>query len=216
MLLFLGAWDSQHQADMEGQRQVHVRGLLLGVEVGAAREDPPAILVGLDAICRGACSAQPPNRSFARGYFEIGRLSFDVFSNVLDLFFAGFQHPRSQSEASRLKHPCIYARQYRLARLGREMGSFSLPRSHEVSPDPFERGHPAPPAKESGRRPGSVPPRIAAPTVPLLRPRCAASRSTGLPAWPGARLQAASVRLVPWRRDRLWCILFVHGACYLP
>lgn len=40
--------DAEHQANMEGQSKVHIRELLLRVEVCAARDDPPAILVGVD------------------------------------------------------------------------------------------------------------------------------------------------------------------------
>ncbi|MGC9445656.1 hypothetical protein [Cereibacter johrii] len=47
-LLLIRARDAQDEADVEGQRQIHVRKLLLGVEVGPTRDDPPSILVGVD------------------------------------------------------------------------------------------------------------------------------------------------------------------------
>src|ERR1700682_3985981 len=84
---------------MEGQSKVHTWELLLRVEVRAARDDPPAILVGVD-VPHVVAGVQDGLRVslLHEGHFEIGRLPFKVFPDFLDLLFGSFQHdglPRS-------------------------------------------------------------------------------------------------------------------------
>src|ERR1700682_906460 len=84
---------------MEGQSKVHTWELLLRVEVRAARDDPPAILVGVD-VPHVVAGVQDGLRvkPLAECYFEAGGLPFKVFPRCLDLLFGSFQHdglPRS-------------------------------------------------------------------------------------------------------------------------
>ena len=94
-LLFCRTRNAEVQANMEGQSKVHIRELLLRVEVCAARNDPPAILVGVD-VPHVMAGVQDGLRVdlLHEGHFEVGRLPFKVFPDFLDLLVAGFQHER--------------------------------------------------------------------------------------------------------------------------
>src|ERR1700730_3073170 len=80
---------------MEGQSKVHTWELLLRVKIRAARDDPPAILVGVD-VPHVVAGVQDGLRVdlLHEGHFEVGRLPFKVFSDFLDLLFGSFQHDR--------------------------------------------------------------------------------------------------------------------------
>src|SRR5882724_12769646 len=80
---------------MEGQSKVHTWELLLRVEVRAARDDPPAILVGVDVphVVAGVQNGLRVDL-LHEGHFEVGRLPFKVFPDFLDLLLGSFQHDR--------------------------------------------------------------------------------------------------------------------------
>src|ERR1700731_2374060 len=80
---------------MEGQSKVHIWELLLRVEVCAARDDPPAVLVSVD-VPHVVARVQNGLRVdlLNKGFLGIGRLPFKVFPDFLDLLFGSFQHDR--------------------------------------------------------------------------------------------------------------------------
>ncbi len=91
LLLVLRSWNAQHQANMKGERQIHVRELRLRIEIGAAGDYPPAILIGMDV----------PNimvriedgfgiNLLKEGYLEIGSLPLEVLADMLGFCLGRF------------------------------------------------------------------------------------------------------------------------------
>src|SRR5882757_6552886 len=78
---------------MKGQSKVHTWELLLRVEVRAASDDPPAILVGMDVphVMAGAPDGLRVDL-LHESHFEVGRLPLEIFSDFLDFLFGSFQH----------------------------------------------------------------------------------------------------------------------------
>jgi hypothetical protein len=97
----LAARNTQAQADMERHGQVHVRKLLLRVEVRRIGNDPPAILVGMHV---------PDRVLMAQHIFdvhllqeldrEVGRLRIHVIDDGLFLFRRGWQHGRGRGKSA--------------------------------------------------------------------------------------------------------------------
>jgi hypothetical protein len=87
---------------MEGQSKVHIRELLLRVEVCPARDDPPAFLVGVDVphVVAGIENGLRVDL-LHESHFEVGRLPFKVFPDFLDFLFGSFQHDLLPRRASR-------------------------------------------------------------------------------------------------------------------
>ncbi len=80
---------------MEGQSKVHIRELLLRVEVCPARDDPPAfhVVAGIENGLRVDLLHE--------SHFEVGRLPFKVFPDFLDFLFGSFQRDLLPRRASR-------------------------------------------------------------------------------------------------------------------